>query len=201
MKTTRLILSLFCVTHLSCFADPDTDARAKQIADLYQTGVSALEAGERETAKRAFQGVLKLQPGNGHARYQLATLEKNFDRVMLKKREQEFAGTKLKEVYFDNATVAEALEAIDRMATEQSDKKFSPNFIIQDPDTHFVDKRISMQLRNVPVSVVLEYVLEAAKANARYDEHATVIKPRPGQRKTEAKEVEPTLEQEAAVEK
>lgn len=196
MKTTRLILSIFCLAQVSGFADPDTDAKARQIADLYQTGMSALEAGQRETAKRAFQGVLKIQPGNGHARYQLATLDQNFDRVMVKKRQQLFAGTKLKEVFFDNATVAEALEAIDRMTTEQSGKKFSPNFIIQDPENHFDDKRISMQLRNVPVNVVLDYVLEIAKANARYDEHATVIMPRPGQGKAEKKQELPPVEKE-----
>ena len=180
MKTLRLTLSLFCFTQLSGFADPDSDAKAKQIADLYQTGLSALKSGQRETAKRAFEGVLKLQPKNGHARYQLATLDQNFDRVMLKKRQQDFANTRLKEVYFDNASLSEALESMDRLASEASANNFSPNFILQDPDKKFGDKRISLQLRNVPLSTVLKYVLETVKGNARYDEHATVIMPRAG---------------------
>lgn len=188
MKISRLIAIFLWCTFVSVSADQARESEAKQIADLYQTGISALRAGQRETAKRAFQGVLKLQPGHGHARYQLATLDQNYDRVMIKKRELEFENTKLKEVFFDKATLAEALEAISKMSAEASNDQFSPSFVVQDPDQKFGDRRISLQLRNVPVSVVLNFVLDMVKGTARYDEHATVITPRPGLQRLENRE-------------
>ena len=63
------------------------------------------------------------------------------------------------------------------MATTVSDKKFSPNFIIQDPGKKFEDKRVKLKMNNIPLSAALNYLLESVGGTARYDEYATPIKP------------------------
>ncbi|MGE9268820.1 MAG: hypothetical protein ACQKBY_12060 [Verrucomicrobiales bacterium] len=177
MKSRLLALAL--LTSTAVHADEVAQQKAARIQNLYQTGMQAMKSGDRDTARQAFQGVLKLQPGHGHARYQLATLDKNVDRAQVRLREQKFQTIKLKQVAFDQAGMAEALEALDRMAGEASDGSFTPNFILQDPGKKFDDVRITLQLRNVPVSVVLHYILQMSKGTVRYDEHATVVMPRP----------------------
>jgi TolA-binding protein len=65
----NLILALTAAACLSVHADP--------AADIYQQGLIAVREGNVTAAERAFQEVLRLQPGNANARYQLSELKQN----------------------------------------------------------------------------------------------------------------------------
>ena len=151
--------------------------RAKKIGSLYKTGILAVEDGEIEAARAAFKEILTLDPNHGHARYQLGQLKQNFERVKMARRKALFKSTKLAKVDFHELTLKEALEALNYMSLEVTEKEFSPNFVVQDPKGVLKNVQINLTLNKVPLSAALKYTLEQAGAVARYDSHATIIRP------------------------
>ena len=78
----------------------------------------------------------------------------------------------------DGETVQDAIQALALGIEKATDGKIAPNFIIEDPKGKLADIRISLQLKNVPVKAILDYIHAQASTRARYDEHAVVIMPR-----------------------
>ena len=165
-------LSLTCSGLAQKTQNKDLDASA-----WYQKGMKALKMGKPEDAKVAFQNVLKLKPGYSPAKYQLARIPELSARAKLTRRKELFKATLIPKIDFNNATLEEALEALDELATQATEKKFSPNFVIQDPNGAIKDSKVSLKMKNIPLSVALKYLLEGSGAQARFDEHATVIRP------------------------
>ena len=94
----------------------------------------------------------------------------------LQQRKAKFKTTKLKEVDFHEATLTEVIEALNVMSKEATDKKWSPNLIIQDPKGRLKGKEINLKMSNVPVAAVLQYVMDMTGGIIQYDEYATVIR-------------------------
>lgn len=161
----------------TCALADEFKDKAKKIQNLYKTGLVAMKAGKPEEAKTAFQAVLKLSPGHGHARHQLTQITAVNARVILQRRKALFTSTKIEKIHFSDATLAEALEALNELALTASGKKFSPNFVVQDPTGKLKDRKITLKMNNVPVSAALSYILDGVGAKARMDQHATVIRP------------------------
>ena len=67
---------------------------------------------------------------------------------------------------------------------KQTDNKFSPNFVVQDPNNVLEARKFTLKLGNLPASVVLQYCLDSSRATARYDQHAIVIRPLGGGKAT-----------------
>ncbi len=165
-------LSLTCAGLAQETKNKDLDAAA-----WYQKGMNALKMGKPEDAKVAFQNVLKLKPGYSPAKYQLGRIPELNARAKLARRKELFKATLIPKVDFNNATLEDALEALNELATQATGKKFSPNFVIQDPTGTIKENKVSLKMKNIPLSVALKYLLEGAGAQARFDEHATVIRP------------------------
>ena len=64
------------------------------------------------------------------------------------------------------------------MILKETKDQLSPNFIIQDPQNKLANAKITLNLKNLPASAVIKYLLTQANARARYDEHAVVIEPK-----------------------
>ncbi|YCM43741.1 hypothetical protein V2O64_20760 [Verrucomicrobiaceae bacterium 227] len=176
MKTLKAIMAIGLSLTTSSFAD-DLRAKALKIDSLYKAGLVAMHQGNEKEARSAFKSVLKLQPGHGHARYQLTQLPATVAKVKLQKREALFASTLIKEINFNKATLSEALEALNLFASQATDDKFTPNFVIQDPGGKLEEKTITLKMTNVPLSNILHYVTELTGTKVRYDAHATVVRP------------------------
>ena len=173
LKTTLIVgLSLATCAHADEFKE-----RANEIAALYNTGMTAVKRGDAARAKTSFQQVLQLQPGHGPARHQLNRLQLNVKQALEKQRLARFKKTKLEQVDLKDASLQEALEALNFLTTKATNKKFTPNFIVQDPAGKLTKKQVSLNIRNIPLAAALKYVLDQTGARARYDEHATVIRP------------------------
>ena len=65
------------------------------------------------------------------------------------------------------------------LVEQKSDKKFSPNFMIQDPDKKLGEQLVTLQVKAVPAKAVFEMLLQQAGAVAKYEEHAIIVKPVP----------------------
>ncbi len=169
---------------LAAFGMIALPAFGSEADDYYKKGMDAVAKGDVAGARIAFNETLRLKPDHAYARYQLGRLTATKGDLVSKRRSAQLAAIKLPVVSMDNVTLSEALEALEHMVNEESKKAdpqstFSPNFLIRDPKNELGERDVSLQLKNVPAKVALDYLLEQAGGIARYDEHATVIRPAP----------------------
>ena len=145
---------------------------------FYRKGLAAESAGDPATAARAYAEALRIQPRHVQARFRLGELRRNGASIAAKGRENRFNAVNLPQVRFEDATLQDSLDALAAMIARESKEKVTPSFIIQDPQGKLNEAKIRLELRNVPSGAVLRYVLDQAKAKARFDEHAIIIRPR-----------------------
>ncbi len=171
---TILITSALCAFSTLATAEQTAQVRA---ANFYSKGLAAMKAGEADTAEACFREVLRIQPRNANARFQLSQLKLNRPILAAKKRQVQLQEVNVAKIEFEELSLREALGALDELVLRSTAEKFTPNFVVQDPGNLLEQRRFSLRLRNVPASVVLRYCLDHAGASARYDEHVIVVKP------------------------
>ena len=180
MKTPTFLLRvipLAIAAALVSQASAETASPAQQAEALYRQGVAAEGAGDPAAAKKAYQAALQANPRHANATYALGQLKINYTKVAAKGREAKFATVMVPEFKLDQATLKESLDALQLIVEKQSNEEVTPNFMIQDPNNALTEAKITLVLKNTPAKGVLQYVLEMAKAKARYDEYAIVILP------------------------
>lgn len=163
-----------------CLALATLSLAAETANQAYQRGLSAMRSGDVEVARESFQEALRLDPKHAHARYQLGALKQQEGQLVGKKRASQLAAVTLDKVEFSGATLSEALQGLDQLiAEQQADAKepFAPNFMIQDSSGQLGGREVNIRLRKVPAKTALDYMLQQAGATARFDKHATVIRP------------------------
>lgn len=175
LRVLRLAIAALLVSLAS--AETPAASPAQQAEALYRQGMVAESAGDPAAAKKAYQGALKINPRHANATYRLGQLKINYTKVAAKGREAKFATVMIPEFRLDQATLKEALTALQLIVEKQTNEEVAPNFMIQDPQNSLAEARITLVLKNTPAKGVLQYVLEMAKAKARYDEYAIVILP------------------------
>lgn len=150
----------------------------QQAEAYYRQGQAAEKAGDPVAAKSAYTKALQLNPKHAHARYSLGQLKVNAGAIAAKGREAKFGTVVVPEFRVSEATLQESLDALGTIVEKESKKDVAPNFIIQDPKGELDGIKISLTLKKLPAGGVLKYVLDQARAKARYDEHAIVILPK-----------------------
>lgn len=172
-----LILSLFVA--VSAAHAQTAPATPRQMADAYYAqGMAAEKAGDVAAAGEAFGAALRVNPQHANARYRLGQLRLNAASIAARGRENKIGGVMIPEIILDEATVSETIEHLGKLIERQSEGETAPNFVVQDPKGLLRERKITLQLKNVPASAVLQYVTTQANAKIRYDEHAVVIEPR-----------------------
>ncbi len=151
---------------------------AQQADSLYQKGLAAEKAGDPVAARGFYTQALKLDPKNPNATYSLGQLKLNSGNIAAKGREAKFGGVMIPVFQVDQATLKESLDALGMLVEKQSKNEVTPNFVIEDPKGLLTDKKISLNLKNMPSQAVLKYLLDQTGSKVRYDEHAVVIAPR-----------------------
>jgi len=148
-------------------------------ADAYfAKGIAAEEAGDVAAARSAYTKALQLNPDLANCRYRLKELELNGPKVAAKGREVGFGKIMVPEFHLDGATLQEALDALNLIISKQSKGTVAGNFVIQDPSAKLASAKLTLNLKNLPASAVMKYLMSQANAKARYDEHAIVIEPK-----------------------
>ena len=157
-------------------------AHADKAAEIYKQGMIAVSEGNAKAAELAFKEVLRLQPGNANARYQLAELKQNQGSLAARQREKRMGEFVIPQVDFDKVELAEAVAALAIMVEEQSKGEFAPNFMVQDPSSKLAGQTVTLQIKGVPAKAVLDMMLKQAGAVAKYEQHAVIIRavPRSG---------------------
>lgn len=154
-------------------------ALAETPAEFYKQGLAAVEEGDVATARTAFNQVLRLQPGNANARYQLGQLKTNQGKLAARARENKLNDYVIEAVDFEEAEFSEALTALGMMIDKKSNGEFAPNFLIQDSTSKLGTQPITLNVKNVPAKAVFEMMLKQVGGTAKYDKYAIVVKPAP----------------------
>ena len=173
----RIVILLTMGVLLTLGPSLSAQQSATRITALYKKGLQAMEQGQVDVARACFTEVLRIQPNNPNAKFQLRQLNLRAPSLLAKRRQAQLAQVKLPAVNFDQLTIAEALDALDKLVLKETKEKFAPNFIVQDPDGVLDDRKFSLKLGNLPATVVLKYCLDNVGATARYDQHAIVVRP------------------------
>jgi tetratricopeptide (TPR) repeat protein len=148
---------------------------AQQADALYQKGLAAEKAGDPVAAKKFYTQALKADPKNPNATFGLGQLKLTSGSIAAKGREAKLGSVMIPLFQTEEATLKESLEALSLMVEKQSNDEVSPNFVVEDPKGLLGDKKITLNLKNMPVQAVMKYLLDQAGAKASYDEHAVVI--------------------------
>lgn len=162
---------------LALFSPLSAETPAQRAELLYRQGQAAEQAGDPETARKAYTGALQANPNHPHARYSLGQLKITGPALAAKGREEKFGAVMVPELKLDQAPLKDSLEALQIIVEKQSNDKVTPNFILQDPKDVLSGVKITLVLKNTPAKAVLQYILDQAGAKARHDEHAIVIMP------------------------
>ena len=166
-----ITLVLACTLASQAFAQ----APAKSANDFYRKGQAAEKAGDPAAAGEAYGLALKIDPNHANARYSLGQLKINSASIAAKGREQKFGSVMIPLFQLQEATLQEALDALGMIIEKESKEEVTPNFVIEDPKGAFADRKISLNLKNMPSRAVLKYLTDQTGAKVRYDEHAVVI--------------------------
>lgn len=145
---------------------------------LYKQGQAAEKAGDPAAAGTYYKSALKIDPAHANSRYSLGQLKLTSPALAAKGREAKFGAVTIPVFQLEEATLQEALEAFTVIIEKQSKDTVTPNFVIEDPKKLLTSQKISMNLKNMPSSAIMKYLMDQAGAKARFDEHAVVITPR-----------------------
>jgi hypothetical protein len=141
---------------------------------LYDAGLHAITKGDYANAQKYLTAAKAAR--HPMADYQLTELSKNRGSLVATKRKITFGTIKIDKVDYTEADFADSIKFLATKITEVN-KDYTPNFVIRDPENKLQGKTVTLQLNNVPASVILDQMLSMASAKAKFEEHTIVIQP------------------------
>jgi tetratricopeptide (TPR) repeat protein len=168
---TLIVLIVIAFGCLSAHAE----TAGQKAEAYYQKGLTAEKEGKPDVALAAYNAALQLLPNHAQARYRAGQVKINAKSIKAGAAQTKIGAVKIPVYQIEDATVSEAIELLSISMDKATDGEIAPNFVIEDPKQKLANTRISMQLKNIPVKAILEYIHSQANTAARYDEHAVVI--------------------------
>jgi tetratricopeptide (TPR) repeat protein len=145
---------------------------------LYQKGLAAEKSGDPVAASEFYKNALKTDPNHANARYSIGQLRINAPAITAKAREAKFGAVMVPLFQLDEATIEDAVAQLCVIVGKESKTGVKPNFIIEDPKNVLADRKVSLNLKNIPAKAIMKYLTDQTSTKVRYDEHAIVITPR-----------------------
>lgn len=174
MKKSITSLAVVCALVSTAFAQS-----TRQAAEAYyQKGLAAEKASDPVAAAGHFRDALKVDPKHANARFSLGQLKLTSGAMAAKGREAKFGSVTIPAFRLSEASLQEALQAFSLILEKESGEEVIPNFVIQDPKNLLAERKITLDLKNMPSQAIMKYLMDQTGSKARYDEHAVVITPR-----------------------
>jgi|AntRauTorcE11897_2_1112592.scaffolds.fasta_scaffold08568_2 tetratricopeptide (TPR) repeat protein len=170
MKTLYLAVLFSAISPLALAESP-----AKQAEAYYQKGLVAEKAGKPDTARAAYLAALELHPEHANARYRAGQMKIHAASIKSAASEAKIGAVVIPVYKLDEDSLQDAIDLLSIAMEKQTDGKIVPNFIIEDPKNRLADAKVTMNLKNIPVKAILQYLHSQTQTTARYDEHAVVI--------------------------
>lgn len=169
----KILIAFIVILSGSSFAFADADLQKAEA--YFRQGLAAEKAGDPAKASASYNAALQLNPQHADARYHAGQVKINAGAIKAGVMEAKIGAVKIPVYQLEDASVGEAITALGQAMEKETGGEITPNFIIEDPKNRLAETRISMQLKNVPVKAILDYIHSQANTKARYDEHAVVI--------------------------
>lgn len=169
----RMIAAVVLGMAASWLAGSAAAADPKDVATLFQQGRAAYYKGDLETAKALLSQVAAMRPDHFETKALLASIDTYLKTDSSLKKT--YGSVAIPKIDFTDVTLSEALQALSAMAKNASGGKVTPNFIVKHPDLG--KKQITLNLANVPLTEVINYLADLTGAKATYDQHAVTFAP------------------------
>ncbi|MGJ8632612.1 MAG: tetratricopeptide repeat protein [Luteolibacter sp.] len=173
MKTLIVLVASFCLASTAFSQSALEKAEA-----YYKAGLAAEKVGDPSKASTAYKAALQLNPNHANARYRAGQMKIQGGAIKASAREKKIGAVIIPAYQIEDTPVSEAIQLLSIAIDKSSEGTIAPNFVIEDPQGRLKSATVSMQLKNIPVKAILDYIHNQAGTKARYDEHAVVIIPR-----------------------
>lgn len=155
-------------------AVPPQAVAAESIGALHRQALEAEQRGDWNTAIDLADRILARQPNHFATRDLRARVVNQQQRAAKTAARGKLAAITIENIDFDGVELRDVLEFLRRRTAEAE-----INFVVVDPTGQLNEREITgLRLRNVPATVVLEYLAEAAEATVQYRAHDVVLRPR-----------------------
>lgn len=174
MKTLISLIVFTAVTQIA-----QADDAAQKAEKYYQQGLAAERQGDPAAALAAYKAAVELNSNHTNARYRAGEVKTNPEAIKAAAKQAKVGSIMLPAYQIDDATVQDAIALLSTaIEKQQKEGDAAINFIVEDPKKKLEDVRINLNLKNIPVSAVLQYIHTQANTKIRYDEHAVVLSAR-----------------------
>lgn len=144
---------------------------ADDINTLFQQGRAAYYNGNFELASQLLGQVLAANPKHFETQAILAQIKsQSKGKASLQKQ---YSTVILPKFQVSEVTLGESLEALTIITKNASNGKVQPNFVVKTPELNTA--RITLSLSDVPLTEVIRYLAEMAKAKTTWDQHAVMF--------------------------
>jgi len=149
------------------------------LQDTYNQGVLLYNRGQYGEALMNFEKVLAERPDFVYARNYLAKCQTAITKGLGPKNDLEgrLAKVIVPEINFADAPLGDVLDYFSSRAGELSGGSVALNFLYKGTSEQRVGTLITLNLRNVPISEAIKYVVQLSGSTVKYEEHAVVITP------------------------
>jgi len=149
------------------------------LQETYNQGVLLYNKGQYGEALANFEKVLSERPDFVYARNYLAKCQTAISKGLGPKNDLE---GKLSKVIIPEINVAEAplgdvLDYLSNLTAERSAGSIALNFLYKGTSEQRAGTLITLNLRSVPMSEAIKYVVQLSGSTVKYEEHAVVITP------------------------
>ncbi|WP_411826244.1 hypothetical protein [Luteolibacter sp. AS25] len=143
----------------------------------YKQGLTAESAGNADKALASYKAAVLLNPQHANARYRLEQTKINKSAITATGTKARINSVTIPSFVVEDASLSESIELLGVLIEKQTAGKIAPNFIIEDPQGKLSNKTVNLEVKNVPVGALLNFIHGQTDSKARYDPHAVVIRP------------------------
>lgn len=139
---------------------------------IYEEGRAYFNAGQWDLAREKLALVASKNPSHAPTMAMLAQIQQKLgvDNTMLRKS---YSTVIIDKIEFSDAALDEAIEAVRILSKKATNGKIIPNIIMKDPEIG--KKQVSLNLTNIPLSEVLNYLSKLAGAKLTYEKNAVMF--------------------------
>lgn len=154
-----------------------TQQRAQKVEQYYRIAEKAYSDGDLVKTQQALQRSLALNPNHGPSYALAIKTRQNRSKFGIQARKRELSKVILPEIDFKDLPFEDALRDLSDLIDSTSEGVVTPNLVLIDKNNAVKSKPITLSMKQVPATVVLDYVLNIAGATAKYDQYAITIRP------------------------
>lgn len=164
---------------LTCLAEKElsTKERAMKVEEYYKLAEKSYMNGDLVKTQQALQRSLALNPQHGPSYALAIKTRQNRQKFGIQARQRELAKVILPEIDFNALPLEDALRDLNDLIGTASDGVVTANIVLMDRNSTIKSKKITLNMKQIPATVALDYVLNLAGATAKYDQYAITIRP------------------------